>query len=548
MPITLSELEDRVRAGEIQALMAELARGDAADRLLAIALRREKYALCTLPELTLPTMYRACFGNAVLQPLLDAWEKQWVKQQRGPWLRALMPQHWGLESAMSRRFVDEALSWPTPRYQATKKWDDAHLTVLDQNAKRSWMIPYAQDDSITCVAAMDDDNVLVGGWYCDGDGVVCRVNLASQQIVWRAPLINSIDSILVTATGQIIATQRRCGHLLRPKDGTVICTFNLPRGSHRLSQDRKELLVVSGGVCRSFALDQLLTTKHPSDRRETGFTAAEFSCDGELLVCGLMMFNARTGQQIALLDADSGEGYIEGGPPERGRRVVPSGFIETKPNRGTTRWNRRGELVHTAETRFAHWHELVFANDGRHLAIQDRSNKRIELRDVDSQVVKATSQFAAQPGFEWIGDQNAVAYITEEGFVRLMFVDGRDQSICDRPGAHKLYVSCDGHTLATISAATASIWSLGDVPRHIGDVALCELQQKEHGIAESLHGHHGFRIRSHPWRGEYQRGWFKIIDDNTGKVTAQTSCDGPLHADPTGRRWASRTELFALDM
>ena len=65
-------------------------------------------------------------------------------------------------------------------------------------------------------------------------------------------------------------------------------------------------------------------------------------------------------------------------------------------------------------------------------------------------------------------------------------------------------------------------------------------------IHQLLHLQHGYRIRSHPWRGTYMHGMFSIVDERDNIVVAEVRCDGPLRPDPTGTRWASRTELFAL--
>ncbi|HPH64396.1 MAG TPA: hypothetical protein PLF40_01555 [Kofleriaceae bacterium] len=573
--MTLAEIEAALRQGDVDQLIAMVERDAGVGRQLARALRRAAYTLQNRPELALPALQRVCMGTPELTPLLAAWATEWASWQRGAWFKALTAPLYELESALLSEYPDPepiaAMVRPLLRVDNINQ-PTGFFAVIDDERNERWLFPKSGDDSFDAIVRLNANEVIVAGWFCDYDGVVARLDLAAQRIVWRRELGRVMWSVQVQNDGRVLVLDSLRGYFLDPADGQTLASFPAPKGKCTLSLDGTALNVKNDGVCREFLVEQLCqSTGNGVPRSRSGFISAEFSIDGSLLVTGLEMWNAHTGAHIASLDGDSG-GYLEGGPPKRGRRVVPRGFIETSM-RGTHRWGANGQPLHRNDARFVHWHELTFSDDGTWMAIKDRSGK-LEIRDVDSQAVKVASAVMPSKHFIWVGDSDAVAYISEPAkaaeaearTVRLLHLDGRDELVSTLPDACALRVSCDGETLAVVGVTTVELWHLASLssllaeasgPTSAGVVALpAELQSNAKtrdratraldALDELLHQQHGYRVRAHPWIGSYANGMFTITDERTCAVVAEVPCDGPLLPDPTGTRWASRTELFAL--
>jgi hypothetical protein len=581
--MTLAEIEAALRQGDVDQLIATGGRDAGLRRLLARALRRSAFALQDRPELTLPTLYRVCVGRPELAPMLAAWQAEWEAAKRGAWLKALTAPIYELESALLSEYPDAeptvAVVRPLLRVDDIDQ-PTGFFAVIDDERNERWLFPKSGDDSFDAIMRLNANEVIVAGWFCDYDGVVARLDLAAQRIVWRRELGRVMWSVHVQNDGRVLVLDSLRGYFLDPADGQTLASFAAPKGKCTLSPDGTTLDVKADGVCRGFSVEQLCqSTGNGLARSRSGFVSAEFSIDGSLLVTCLEMWNADTGAHIASLDGDSG-GYLEGGPPKRGRRVVPSGFIETSM-RGTHRWGANGRPLHRNDARFVHWHELTFSDDGTWMAIKAGGSGKLEIRDVDSQAVKVASAVMPSKNFIWVGNSDAVAYISEPAkaaeaearTVRLLHLDGRDELVSTLPDARALRVSCDGRMLAVVGAATVELWRLAGTstttvatepaadasaaPTLAGVVALpAELQGRANtygretraldALDELLHHQHGYRVRAHPWIGSYANGMFTITDERTSNVVAEVPCDGPLLPDPTGTRWASRTELFAL--
>src|SRR5262249_35920575 len=176
-----------------------------------------------------------------------------------------------------------------------------------------------------------------------------RPGCAARSVSWQRPPTVSAGSAYVLAMD----------------DGRVLnSTPVFPKGKLAFSADGRQLAVNAGGELQVWEMEELTKLDwHPST--QDGFLQVAFSPDGRLLFTGDRLWNPLTGEELGHIGVERTEGWLEGGPPRRGRRVLHDGFIEAGLG-GIRRW---GADCKQRFQRGGHFSlssgDLLFSSDGR---------------------------------------------------------------------------------------------------------------------------------------------------------------------------------------
>lgn len=496
MTPSLEDIEAWAAAGEA-ATRLDAAAGDANwMRTLARAMARDAALLRRRPELTLPCVTRLAGLDPSLAPLLDDWRRAWRATRRGRWLRALIPPVVSVTGPLLAEVAgDDDVDGFEPSEPAAARYALAHgawgwLTCVELAIDTQRTVAVDDDSSFTTLATLDDDEVLAGGWWGDYDGVLIRASPRTGLVRWRIELPHAVSTIAIAPRAhRAFVHDGRGGYLIDLDDGAVIGSTTLVDADAALSADAARLLTRGGGVRRLWDVAGLLADESRAPRR--GFVAAEFDRDGALVLRGGALHDARSGALLANLDVD-GPGYLEGGPPEHGRRVIPDGFIEARPF-GLRRWDRTGACVLEDRRRHFTCRDLVrFASDGALLAFRrgDTGPLRIMRTDVDVEVARSVTE--TTDAVAWSPRDHTLVYTSTTGEVRRM------------------------------TASEVGRW----------DDRVIDAQPEDEP--------------THPWQCRWQAGVATIEDRHTGEEVAAVRSDHPLVPDVTGTRWAAVDGLFAL--
>lgn len=288
----------------------------------------------------------------------------------------------------------------------------------------------------------------------------------------------------------------------------------------------------------------ILRGDHPVRPFPFGFVTAEFSPDGARLLTGGLLCDGMSGSLVAQLDVDLGT-YLEGGPPEHGRRLTNRFFIEAAPLRGFCVWDAvTGELlVRDQARRYGAMDRLAISPDGDRYAVLRHGRSMLEIRDVGEGRELSKIDVPATGEMVFSADGSRLAFHTDAGDVWIVDRGG----ILTHVGTHpcqvrELAFSCDGHLLASSDQEKrVRVWD----PRR---GLLAERQVVGPGpLSESIHGWSEFRAHAHPFRTRNAAGLAEIVDERSGDVIARIPADEPLISDAQGRRWASRCAHYALE-
>lgn len=554
MTLALEDIEAWAAAGEA-ATRLEAAAGDVSwMSTLARAMARDAALLRRRPDLTLPCVTRLVGHDPALAPLLADWRRAWRAARRGRWLRALTPPMVSVNGPLLAEFVDGAgdvrlpeVIAPTPRFELTRERTWGVLACVEFATGTTWSTPVDDDSSFTTLSALDDDDVVAGGWWGDYGGVLARATPRTGVVRWRIELPHAVETIAIAASAQrAFVHDGRHGYLVDLTDGAVLGWTALVDAAVTLTEDAMRLITRRNGVRRLWDVVGLIDDDSPAPRR--GFVAAAFDRDGVLLLQGAALHDARSGALLATLEVD-GPNYIEGGPPERGRRVIPDGFVEARPF-GLRRWNATGAIVVDDEgRRFGLSDLVVFAPDGVRMVFRTRRTEHLTVARTDDGFELARSATPTNDAVEWSPHGRAIAYVSTAGEVRLLRLasDERweERVIGDCPGAIALAWSIDGDLLAAAQPGKAKLWNVTAAPTLVGDLAL--MPGGPAVLGDALHGELGFIAQRHPWRCRWHAGVATIEDRRTGEAVAAIRSDHPLVPDVTGTRWAAADGLFALE-
>jgi WD40 repeat protein len=302
------------------------------------------------------------------------------------------------------------------------------------------------------------------------------------------------------------------------------------------------------------------STRRPAGARD-GWVAAAFSSDGTRLLTGELLCDAHDGRLVARLDLD-GPRYLEGGPPEDGRRLADGRYVEMAPLRGVCVYDTANgqRIVRDQRRRYGASDDVMISPDGRSYvharsSWDDKAAAVWTLRVVDDGEMLA----ALGPG-----DRHCVAfapdgrrlYAASDGGLAVWSVpDGVRLRALPHPAAVTgVAVSRDSSRVLTgASDRMLRVWDcesgelLSERP-FAADEPLESSRRSQHGETRTwraspvalarLDGWCGFSVADHPLVARRRAGVCEIGD----RVLARVVTDLELVGDRTGARWACRTQ------
>ncbi|WP_438028168.1 WD40 repeat domain-containing protein [Sorangium sp. So ce233] len=602
-------LERCARDGELAALLAAWAAApadatadDAARRLIVAALRID------LPLLVDdPSLLRACLYNRVrwLEPL-RAWAERWRGEWRAgaPWARALRPpEHapggalreeyraalgagrlrlsldgrtlavggdggalaW--DRATGRRLADDAAARlvPGPGRFEIDRWRRrgehwGRVQVRDRHTGEEIEVAVDDDSSFGEICDLPGETgYIAAGWCGDYEGVVCRVDRPARRARWRTQLAQQVHAIAVDRSGRLVAVAGgRDVHVLDAASGEVLAASPLDAQTLALGDDGATLATRHGDLVRVW--DVAALRRGPVARltgAEEGWVDAAFSPDGARLLTGELLWDARTGQLVARLSLD-GPGYLEGGPPQDGRRLGSTRFVEMAPS-GVR----------------------VYATDGGRLLLCDQA-RRYGLRD-DVEIspdcehyVHGRGGFGHEGPIEYtllrVDDGAARASLGPADRARTRFApdglrlitgagarmtawrvrDGAREAVFEHPApVTGVAVAHDGRTaLTTAGDGVLRLWDAdrGTLLGSRQDDGRAPTSGRWAIAPETLAratGWLGFTATPHPHVVRRRGGLAEIAAGD--RVHVRVVTDQALIGDPSGTRWASRWDLVAIE-
>jgi hypothetical protein len=525
-------------------------------RWLRRALLRDRAVLRQHPELMFPSLFRTGWWLEVdrrhpLRPLLKEWYAEWKSRSRRPWLRALRPPRVPLRVAALERYPgvpaqarplfldggrvvaalgsDGGAAWdrttgerveraleapPAPRFALV--YDKGSRVMHDRGAPIA--LDVDGDWSLDCVADAPGGQLVAGGWFQDYDGIVCRIDPARRAVIWKQELRGPVHQLAVTPDGERLVVHARFAYVLAMDDGRVLnSTPVFPEGKLAFSADGRQLAVIAGGELQVWEMEELATLDHHPSTQD-GFLQVAFSPNGRLLFTGNCLWDALTGKELGTIGVERTEGWLEGGPPRRGRRVLDDGFIEAGLG-GIRRW---GADCKQRFQRGGHFSlssgDLLFSSDG---GFYVAFHHGLEVRAVHDDRLIASHDVKIDRHFlELSPDDRHVAWVYR-GVLHLWHLGGKERELGPADGMPVF--SFDGKLLA----CDGNVW----------DVATGAKKDPA-----------SFRTQAHPCVGRIGDGLFTITHRESGEPLASIPADAPLRSDVTGTRWASAFELYALEI
>jgi outer membrane protein assembly factor BamB len=428
------------------------------------------------------------------------------------------------------------------------------------------------DDSFQTFAATPDGRCIVtGGWCGDYEGTVCFFERDRGALRWRTELDHAVSAVTASADGAVVAAfSSRSVTLLDGSNGRKISSAFVGAETGALDASARVLVTHTSRVLRVWEVAALHPNAEGLRGVEDGFVSATFSPDGRTLLTGAALCDAREGKLLAVLDVD-GPGYLEGGPPAKGRALSNDRLVELRPF-GLRVWETTaGKTVVDDTSRGASLRDEVrVSRDGRHVVRARIGRSRRELGKVAIVAVDGGRSSEIPPTdartFELAPDGRRLATGHADGTIRVWRVpDGALLVECrrdDRDGApvHALAFSADG---ARIVAGTESgmlhQWA-ADTGAHVAARQIEEHDGAFRIVANGprcwsgsddaialLHGWEGFRSRLHPYRTRWEGGFLVIEHDGNAHAPISMPSDFTLVFDDSGSRAAWRGVHMALE-
>lgn len=525
---TLREAEAAVAMGQLDELPASL----------HAALEPNVRTLRLRPELLLPCAAHALGHGADGTGLIESWSEQWRCLGRRRWLRSLRAparrrpfvaeyrgpvagRPWfssddtvvGVAS-LDQHSLDAHIAWQrasgtrsdaAPPERRVRYSLDAmessfgRLVLQDSLTGTSKTLTPGVEDQLQEICELDDGDVLAAGWFGDYEGVVVRFDMTTGKIVWRIELEHRVTTLAVAGSRAVLSLR---GHsILECATGEVVAHLPNDKGMAALSVDHRALAVFDGATLRVWDLEDPQTRQALGSPGEAGFTAAQFSAEGSLLLSGSRLFDGRTGVHLATLPLES-PGYLEGGPARGCTRVLEDGLIEAQVFHGVMRWDRESELLWSDSSRHHGMH-------GESLAFHPKGERYVMHARDGSTSVRDTRTGHRLHGLEAPGRWYELAY------------------------------SLDGARLA-VHGQTDTVWDVV--------TGECLGEQPSTGSSDwvgDLHGWHGFDAKRHALSGRLKDGLFEVHDDEG--VLACIPSSEALVASPDGLYWAGRHSHYVLE-
>lgn len=600
-PLDAAALERCARDGALPALLAawtDAPADDAARRLIVAALRID------LPLLVAdPSLLPVCLYNRTrwLEPL-RAWAERWRDARAGQsWARALRaPEHapggplleeyrerfdgvtrirvdrdalaLGSEAgaiawdrASGRRLADaeaaRRIAGSEPRFEvdwsrrAGDHW--GRVQVRDRAAGTSIDLSVDDDSSFGEVADLPT-GLVAAGWCGDYEGVVCRVDLPARSARWRTLLPQQVHAVAVDPSGRLLAVAgERDVHVLDASSGAVLVTAALHAQSLALGEDGATLATRHGELVRVWDVAALGRAAGLAGA-DGGWVDAAFSPDGARLLTGESLWDARTGESIARLSLD-GPGYLEGGPPEHGRRLGDARLVEMAPLRGVCVYSTDDGrlLVRDPSRLYALRDDVEISPDCRYYAhgrADHSSDGPFErtLRRVDDGAPVASLGLADRGHTCFAPDGRRLFSAAGPWMTAWRIPEGVRETCFEHP-APVTGVAVAHHGGAVLTAARDGVVRLWDIasgallgarPDEVRAAGSGRWAIAPDTLARAV-GWLGFAAAGHPYTTRRRRGLVEIVAGE--RVVARVATHHPLVADPTGTRWASRHDLLALE-
>lgn len=575
-------------SGSLATLIETLraAGGDAAR--LGRALRVDLATIQARPKLAFPCAWnRLCGeGSSTLRELLDQWRSEHGDE---PWARSLRPPRFAVNGPLieeyradfrgpARLSLDQriiavrgqqtSISWdrklgvrvepaPLPRAASDGWMLDrpapawGRCRIIDRDSKAVMLdVSVNDDDSFMCFAAATDGSIVAGGWFEDYAGTVCSFDAKRNKLRWRAELDYNVAAVAISGDARtVVAFTGREAVVLDAASGTVKKRMLVDGGSGALDHEGKELVTQSDRVLRVWDLAA------PSEASnwaavERGWVSAAFSPDGERLLTGQLLCDARTGKVIAQLTTD-GPGYLEGGPPMDGRTLTDDRFVEISPMYGIAivETTTGQQLGRNESRRFSLKHTVRFTRDARMFVYGVRHGpdraKPLKLVRVEDATEIGELPIGDALAFEIAPAGSQLATAHADGGIRIWELPSFSllnewQATTETP-IERLIYSLDGARLVARCKDDFYVqWRARDGAR-LGQ------RKTPRGTAGDLHGWDGFVGRLHPYTCCWDDGLLRLDHDDPAQVPLLIPTDHQLDIDPSGTRAAFRYEHFALE-
>lgn len=623
-PVALERCAAEGRLGAcIAAWAARL--GDAEDdrlrRIVLAALRVDLAVIVRAPALLFACVYDRVYwhGSAEAAAFYDrgvdegaplrAWAERWraSRAPRGVWARRLRPPELPLLQALREEYRAalpwDARPWFSPdgrhvgagglaweRASGRRLAEDDAARVAGPPASAVFELDRSQhawgrarvrdrrtgqiavdvdvdgDSKFDCIADLSDGTgVVIGGWCDDYDGSIACIEVPSGRVRWRAGVGGTTEALL-SAGARVLASDGVSVHLLDGTSGAVIASVPLAARALALADDGTALATVRGDLVRVWDVAALLRGETTRTRgADEGWVDAAFAPDGRTLLTGRLLCDARDGRLIARLHLD-GPGYLEGGPPEHGRRLANDRLVEMAP-RGVQVWGARDGRPRptSGQRRYTHMHAIELSPDGRAYVRGRRTHHdepvELALCTVDDGSVRAELG-AADPQAIAFSPDGRRLYLGGDAGVAVWHVpSGAREAVWAHPAAVTgVAVGHDGTRVVTGArdgqlrcwdAARGQVCGsralAADDPvtrERSGPDRYTPVWRAAPEAVARLVGWVGFRVAAHARTSRRHDGLTEIVEGD--RVIARVVTDHDLVADPTGARWAWRAEHFGV--
>ena len=266
---------------------------------------------------------------------------------------------------VARRFAArEAPSWTIDQVD----WGKGRLTRGSTSVAFEVVGDADVEPRMDLLAELPDGDVIVAGWQGDYDGLIARLAMPDAKVRWQSEIGGWLRSIAVSGSGlRVAASDGQSVWLVDATTGALVSRLASQSHALALNHDGTLLATLERDRVQVWDVTRLgIATPPWVARTRSGWVDAAWAPDGTRLLTGEVLCDARSGAVITRLDLD-GPGYLEGGPPEHGRRLADGRFVEMAPMRGVRVWDTSdGRLIlDDSSRRLGNLDEVTISPDGQ---------------------------------------------------------------------------------------------------------------------------------------------------------------------------------------